>query len=80
MTGLLKEPEAAEYLRVRPPTIRKWRRAGLLPFAKLGACVRYRLEDLDAFIAASLRPNPKPPDQIPDSGTQTSIQDKEMIQ
>ncbi len=52
---LLTERETTAYLRVKPSTLRKWRREGSIPFVKLGACVRYRHSDLEALIAASLK-------------------------
>lgn len=50
---VLRTPEAAAYLNVRPKTLEQWRWAGQGPrFIKLSRAVRYRLSDLDAFIEA----------------------------
>ena len=50
--GFMTTKEAAEYLGVAPNTLLMWRctkRYGL-PYYKVGRLVRYRREDLDAFI------------------------------
>jgi len=51
---LVSEPQAAEILGVRPQTLAVWRCTRRYPLAwsKIGACVRYRMSDLQAFIAA----------------------------
>lgn len=44
--------EAAKYLGLSSSTLNKWRCHGGGPeFLKLGRAVRYRFEDLDAFVA-----------------------------
>lgn len=49
---LLNEHETADYLNVSVATMRRWRLLKQGPvFRKLGACVRYRPEDIEAFIA-----------------------------
>jgi len=50
---LLTEPEAAEAMRVCPRTLRKARQDGKLTYVLIGRAVRYTMDDLDAFIAAS---------------------------
>lgn len=52
---LLTEAEAADYLHDIPPgTLRQWRHLGRGPaYVRLGRHVRYRPEDLDAFIQAN---------------------------
>ena len=53
---LLKEKEAADYLRLAVTTLRRWRWSGTgLPFVKIGSAVRYELSALDDFIAAGRR-------------------------
>jgi excisionase family DNA binding protein len=54
---LLDERQAANYLTVSPGTLSVWRSTGRynLPFVKVGRRVRYRLADLDAWLAARLR-------------------------
>lgn len=57
MTNLLNEKEAAEMLSVSLATLRRRRSEGRPPqFVKIGSSVRYRLEHLEAFIAASVVP------------------------
>jgi excisionase family DNA binding protein len=52
--SLLDEKQAAEYLTLSPGTLSVWRSTGryALPFVKVGRMVRYRLSDLDAWLAA----------------------------
>ena len=49
---LLTEAEAADYLSVEPQTLCAWRctRRYNLPFIKVGRLVRYRPEDVEAFL------------------------------
>ncbi|HEY7065840.1 MAG TPA: helix-turn-helix domain-containing protein [Chloroflexota bacterium] len=51
-TDWLTTPEAAEYLRVHPETLRAWARKGVIPAAKLGnrGGFRFRRIDLDRFL------------------------------
>jgi excisionase family DNA binding protein len=52
---LLKTNEAAKELGVTKPTLESWRcRGGGPVFVKYGRAVRYRTEDLEAFIEQSL--------------------------
>lgn len=51
-SGLWNEYDAAEYLNVSVATMRRWRLLKQGPvFLKLGSCVRYRPEDIEAFIS-----------------------------
>jgi len=55
-------PQAAEFLGLEPETLEAWRRRGGGPkYVKYGnsprAAVRYRLQDLEAFLVANLREN-----------------------
>lgn len=54
---LLTESEAAALLKVQPATLAAWRLRGhpRLPFVRVGRCVRYRAQDLAAFIEGHLR-------------------------
>lgn len=54
---LLDDKQAAEYLTVSPGTLSVWRSTGRysLPFVKVGRMVRYRLSDLDEWLAARSR-------------------------
>lgn len=49
--------QAAEYLGgLKPNTLEGWRVSGKgVPFIKCGRLVRYRLEDLDAYLTAQTR-------------------------
>lgn len=52
-TKLLTEHEAAERLAVSVRTLRRWRWLKAGPsYTKIGACVRYGSETLDAFVEA----------------------------
>jgi hypothetical protein len=53
-SDLLDERLAAEYLSLRPGTLSVWRCTKRYPlrYIKLGARVRYRRRDLDAFLEA----------------------------
>jgi predicted DNA-binding transcriptional regulator AlpA len=56
MSVLLNTHQAAERCSLSPRTLEKHRVAGGGPhFIRLGSAVRYRLEDLDAWIAANRR-------------------------
>ena len=52
--GLLNNTEAGEYLGVAPQTLTIWRcvKRYNIPFVKVGSRVRYRKEDLDAWLAS----------------------------
>jgi excisionase family DNA binding protein len=51
----LTDLEAAARLGVSPFTLRAWRYRGVGPrFLKLGRAVRYRPEDVDAYLQAAL--------------------------
>lgn len=51
MKVLLKEQDAAQYLSVKPETLTRWRWSGNGPrYYKVGGAVRYKAEDLDAFL------------------------------
>ncbi len=48
---LLTTSEAAIYLKVSPRTLDNWRSLGTGPhFIKVGALVRYRQEDIEAYL------------------------------
>jgi len=52
--GLLNNAEAAEYLGVAPQTLTIWRcvKRYNIPFVKVGSRVKYRKEDLDAWLTS----------------------------
>ena len=53
---LLTEDEAAQLLKIQPATLATWRVKGRpnLPFVRVGRCVRYRRQDILAFIEGHL--------------------------
>jgi excisionase family DNA binding protein len=53
MQKLLTENEVAELIGITRVTIWKHRRAGRLRFLKVGRVIRYRPEDVAAFLDAS---------------------------
>lgn len=52
-SALISADQAAEYLDVTTRTLANWRSRGFpsVPFAKIGRCVKYRISDLDDYIA-----------------------------
>lgn len=54
---LLTTEEAAEYLKLKPNTLERWRSQypHRLPFVKIGRTVKYRKDDLQAFITNNRR-------------------------
>jgi len=55
--ALVTTQQAAAYLGgLKPNTLEGWRVSGKgVPFVKIGRLVRYRLEDLDAYLEAQIR-------------------------
>jgi hypothetical protein len=50
---LLTEKESADFLSIKPDTLRRWRWLGKGPaHHKIGASVRYHRDDLDKFITS----------------------------
>ena len=65
LLSLLTETEVAERLNVSIRTLQGWRLRGGGPlYVKIGARVRYRGEDLDAFVAAGLRRHTSDPGAV----------------
>jgi excisionase family DNA binding protein len=53
MQSFLNEQEVSKRLNVSVATLRRWRLEKRGPvFVKVGSLVRYRLEDLDSWVAA----------------------------
>lgn len=48
---VLSTKEAAAYLSISLPTLFRLTRAGELPHLRIGRVIRYRVEDLEAFLA-----------------------------
>jgi excisionase family DNA binding protein len=55
-SGLMTTQQAAEYLAIKPATLVVWRSTNRknLAYVKVGGQVRYRRQDLDAFISNNL--------------------------
>jgi len=52
MLGLYTTETLAEYLQVSPHTVRREREAGRLPFVRIRDLIRYRPEDVEAYLAS----------------------------
>jgi excisionase family DNA binding protein len=48
--SLMTEQEASTYLRVCRRSLYNWRKAGLIPYIKLGKAVRFRANEVEAAI------------------------------
>ena len=58
-SNLLTPKEAASFLKLQVQTLATWRTQGKGPrFSKLGRAVRYRPEDLQAYVASHLQGSP----------------------
>ncbi len=54
--ALLNTQEAAKILTIKPETLEVWRWRGEGPlFIKVGKCVRYRPEDIEAYLKSKTR-------------------------
>jgi excisionase family DNA binding protein len=51
MLGLFTTESLAEYLQVSPHTVRREREAGRLPFIRIRDLIRYRPEDVEAYLS-----------------------------
>jgi excisionase family DNA binding protein len=50
--AVLTTREAAQYLKISLPTLHRRVRAGGIPYLRIGRSLRFRVEDLDAFLAS----------------------------
>jgi excisionase family DNA binding protein len=50
MEKLLDTPGLADWLCIKPSTIRKWVHYGYIPHVKLGRCVRFVKEDIEKWL------------------------------
>lgn len=57
MEQLLTENELAEMFKISTRSLRKARQNGSLPHVRLGRLVRYRVEDVQAFVAGAVVAN-----------------------
>ena len=48
--ALMTEQEASTYLRVCRRSLYNWRKAGLIPYIRLGKAVRFRVSEVEAAI------------------------------
>ena len=75
MSTLMTEQEAGSILRVTVKTLQGWRyRGGGPPFVKVGRCVRYRLEDLQAFVLGAVRTSTSDPGSNQKSPSQIRVE------
>lgn len=51
MLGMFTTESLAEYLQVSPHTVRREREAGRLSFIRIRDLIRYRPEDVEAYLA-----------------------------
>lgn len=58
---VLSAREAAAYLAISLPTLFRLTRAGEMAHVRIGRSLRFRVEDLDAFLAARVTTNRKSP-------------------
>jgi excisionase family DNA binding protein len=47
---LLTTAEACEFLRCSKPTLHRWKKAGIIPFVRIGSNIRYKQSDLEKLI------------------------------
>ena len=58
MSNLMKEVEAARYLRLSPKTLRQWRSSGCGPqYYRVGGSIRYDQKHLEKFLIAGQMKN-----------------------
>ena len=55
MERLLTAKQVSELIEVKPSTIYQWVHAGLIPYVKLGKCVRFKKDELFRWIDKNLR-------------------------
>jgi excisionase family DNA binding protein len=60
---LVNEHTAAGMLSLSIPTLRRLRASGELPYCRIGAAVRYRVEDLREWVAQRTRRTQAPPQE-----------------
>jgi excisionase family DNA binding protein len=48
--SLMTEQEASTYLRVCRRSLYNWRKAGLIPYIRLGKAVRFRINEVEAAL------------------------------
>ena len=52
---LLTAKQVSELIEVRPSTVYQWVHTGLIPYVKLGRCVRFKKDELFRWIDKNLR-------------------------
>ena len=55
MERLMTAKQVSELIEVRPSTIYQWVHLGLIPYVKLGKCVRFKKAELFRWIDKNLR-------------------------
>lgn len=52
--------EAAEFLGIRPYTLREWSNAGRISHFRVGKAFKFRVDDLNDFMAKGFKPSGTP--------------------
>lgn len=55
MERLMTAKQVSELIEVRPSTVYQWVHLGLIPYVKLGKCVRFKKAELFRWIDKNLR-------------------------
>lgn len=55
MERLMTAKQVSELIEVKPSTVYQWVHLGLIPYVKLGKCVRFRKADLFRWIDKNFR-------------------------
>ena len=55
MERLMTAKQVSELIEVKPSTVYQWVHLGLIPYVKLGKCVRFKKADLFRWIDKNLR-------------------------
>lgn len=59
---LLNESEAAEFLRLKPKTLARWRWKGQGPvYRKIGGAIRYTVTDMERYLEEATRQSTSDP-------------------
>lgn len=55
MERLMTAKQVSELIEVKPTTVYQWVHLGLIPYVKLGKCVRFKKDELFRWIDKNLR-------------------------
>ena len=59
MNDLLTVHEVLALMRISRPTLRSWRKSGVLPFVKIGKIIRFKRNDVQLLLQAERGENAK---------------------